>query len=205
MAIHHVSQLNNRLVNECGQACCTMLINAYKGRALTVEEVARATGTDKGKFTPFYELKIKDSKGNVIEVRPGLFNILDHFGIKAAYSGQATLDWHKAKWAEGVPVITLVGYPSLNNMGHFVVTVGYRAGEVTLFDPLTATGPVTWPEAKFVRAISVRSTYTGGDNNPTQAMYPLTPLAAPVPTLQARISAIAAEIGGVAGGLRNVA
>jgi ABC-type bacteriocin/lantibiotic exporter with double-glycine peptidase domain len=194
MNIRHITQLNNRLVNECGQACCTMLINAYQGRALTVEQVARATGTDKGKFTPFYELKIKDKDGNVIETRPGLFNILGHYGIKATYSGNATLDWHRAKWAEGTPVITLVGYKSYGDMGHFVVTVGYKAGEIILFDPLTTAGPVAWSEAKFVRAITVRSTYTGGDNNPTQAMYPVAPLSAPIPLFANAIDAVASRV-----------
>jgi ABC-type bacteriocin/lantibiotic exporter with double-glycine peptidase domain len=193
MKIRHVSQLNNRLVNECGQACCTMLINAYQGRALTVEEVARATGTDKGKFTPFYRLPIKDKNGNVIEIRPGLNDILNHYGLKPSFSGAATWEWYLQKFAEGVPVIALVAYKSLGDMGHFVVVTGTSNGMVTVFDPLTETGPSQWTEAAFRRAIAVRSTYTGGDNNPHQAMYIDTPLSAPIP-LFARIDAVAANI-----------
>lgn len=204
-AIRHITQLNNRLVNECGQTCAAMLANAYKGTALTVEEVARATGTDKGRFTPFYAYNILNPDGSVKERVPGLFDILSHYGIKATHTGEASWEWYVSKLAEGVPVIALVAYRAYGDIGHFMVVTGIRDGKVTVFDPLAKTGPTEWTEAEFRRAITTRSRYTGGTNNPTQAMYPLTPLAAPVPTLQARISAIAAEIGGMAGGLKDVA
>jgi ABC-type bacteriocin/lantibiotic exporter with double-glycine peptidase domain len=192
--IKHVTQLNNPLVNDCGQACATMLINAYQGRALTVEQVARATGTDKGKFTPFYPFVIRNPDGSVKERRPGLIDILYHYGLKASYTNAATWEWYLRKFAEAVPVIALVAYKSYGDMGHFMVITGASNGMVTVFDPLTDSGPTFWTEAAFKRAISVRSTYAGGTNNPHQAMYATTPLSAPIPLFANAIDAVASRV-----------
>jgi ABC-type bacteriocin/lantibiotic exporter with double-glycine peptidase domain len=192
--IKHVTQLNNPLVNECGQACATMLINAYQGRSLTVETVARATGTDEGKFTPFYRLVFRNPDGSVKEVRPGLNDILNHYGLKPSFSNTATWEWYLRKFAEGVPVIALVAYKSYGDMGHFMVVTGTKNGMVTVYDPLMPTGPSQWTETAFKRAISVRSTYTGGTNNPHQAMYVETPISAPLPLFANAIDAVAVKL-----------
>jgi ABC-type bacteriocin/lantibiotic exporter with double-glycine peptidase domain len=193
-AIRHLSQLGNRLVNECGQTCVAMLANAYNDTALSIEDVARATGTDKGRFTPFYAYNILNADGTVKERVTGLYDMLNHYGIKAQHTGAATWEFYVSKLAEGVPVIALVAYRTYGDIGHFMVVTRIHDGKVTVFDPLAANGPTEWTEADFRRAITTRSKYTGGTNNITQAMYPLAPLSAPVPTMFDRISTVAAEI-----------
>jgi ABC-type bacteriocin/lantibiotic exporter with double-glycine peptidase domain len=196
-SIRHLSQLGNRLVNECGQTCVAMIANAYNDTALSIEDVARATGTDKGRFTPFYAYN-----DNGVRV-PGLYDMLNHYGVKAQHTGAATYEWYVSKLAEGVPVIALVAYRTYGDIGHFMVVTRIHDGKVTVFDPLAANGPTEWTEADFRRAITTRSKYTGGTNNITQAMCPLAPLAAPVPTMFDRISTVAAEIHIAADALRK--
>lgn len=193
--IRHLTQLDNALRNDCGQACCAMLVNAYQSRALSIEQVARATSTDKGKFTPFYKLSMKDKDGRVIEVRPGLFDILGHYGVKAAYTGQATIGWYRETVARGVPVIALVDYsaytdnPLAYEFAHFLLVVGVSDTHVTVNDPLRTKGNTLIPLPEFVKSINQQSAYVKGYdaegavikgyNNANQAMYPLQALVMP--------------------------
>jgi ABC-type bacteriocin/lantibiotic exporter with double-glycine peptidase domain len=179
--IRHATQLNNRLINECGQACSTMLVNAYRGLSLTVEQLAAATNTNKGRFTPFYAYNIFNDDGTVKERVPGLFDMLEHYSIRAAWTNNATWDWYQRKWTDGYPVIALVDYTQFtDNRGywaaHFLIATGTRGDEVVVYDPLQLSGPTTVPIAEFKQAIASRSRYTGGTNDPHQAMFPLKPL-----------------------------
>jgi hypothetical protein len=47
---------------------------------------------------------------------------------------------------------------------------------VIVYDPLRLSGPSTVPITEFKQAIASRSRYTGGTNDPHQAMFPLKPL-----------------------------
>jgi hypothetical protein len=204
--IRHVSQLNNRLSNECGQACSTMLVNAYRGLSLTVEQLAAATGTNKGRFTPFYAYNILNDDDTVKERVPGLFDMLEHYSIRAAWTNNATWDWYQGKWAEDYPVIALVDYSQLSNIywaAHFMVAVGEQGDFVVVYDPLQLTGPTLIPTTQFKRAINQPSAYVAGYdsegeiikgyNAVNQAMFPLKPLV-PSALFSDRVQAVASDI-----------
>jgi hypothetical protein len=174
-----------------------MLVNAYRGLSLTVEQLAAATNTNKGRFTPFYAYNILNDDGTVKERVPGLFDMLEHYSIRAAWTNNATFDFYQAKWADGYPVIALVDYASFSDnrgytFAHFLIATGTRGDDVITFDPLRATGPTTVPIAEFKRAIATRSRHTTGTNEPHQAMFPLKPLIASL--YSDRVQAVASSI-----------
>jgi hypothetical protein len=120
-----------------------------------------------------------------------------------------------------MPVLALVDYsaytkkPTPYEYAHFLLVTGFSGTHVTVNDPLQFEGPTTIPMAEFIKSINQQSSYilrydangkpVKGYNYSNQAMYPLAPLSAPVPTLASRISAVAREVRAAGDGLRDVA
>jgi hypothetical protein len=181
-AIQHVTQQGNNLRNDCAWACFKMLEQAYLGTSHTLRQLAETYGRV-DEFTTIAQL----------------YRGLTAAGIPSTYTTAATYDWYARKWAEGVPVIALLAMHVVSDndgydWAHFAVTTGAKDGRVTIFNPLKLKGPTTIPEAEFRRAITERSRYVGGTNNPAQAVYPIVPDAAPIPLFATRIDAVAANI-----------
>jgi hypothetical protein len=190
-AIQHVTQQGNNLRNDCAWACFKMLEQAYLGASHTLRQLAEMYGRV-DEFTTIAQL----------------YRGLTAAGVPSTYTTAATWEFYLQKWAEGVPVIPLLAMHVISDndgygWAHFAVTTGVKDGLVTIFNPLKLKGPTSIPEAEFRRAITERSKYVGGTNSPLQAVYPLAPLAAPVPTMFDRISTVAAEIHIAADALRK--
>lgn len=168
--IRHITQMDNDTSSDCAWACHKMLQDAYTGASPSIRELATRYGRV-NQFTTIAQLM----RG------------LNTEGVPVAYTANATYDWYVEKWQEGVPVIGLLamhavrdndGYP----WAHFAVLTGVDSKGVVTFNPLKRQGPTRIPVAEFRDAIYTRSRYVGGTNNALQAVYPLTPLAAPVPS-----------------------
>jgi ABC-type bacteriocin/lantibiotic exporter with double-glycine peptidase domain len=214
--IKHLTQRTNTLANDCSQACAAMLVNAYQGLSLTIEQLARATGTNTGKFVPFTTYPKADGTRVI-----GLNDIFAHYNLPVRHTGDATIDWYRETLARGVPVLALVDYsaytkkPTPYEYAHFLLVTGFSDTHVTVNDPLQFEGPTTIPMVEFIKSINQQSSYilrydangkpVKGYNYSNQAMYPLAPIAAPVPTFAGVISTVAREVRAAGDGLRDVA
>jgi ABC-type bacteriocin/lantibiotic exporter with double-glycine peptidase domain len=164
--IIHLTQLYLGLYNACGPACAAMVVNLFvRYRKLSVVQMAALVGNDGG-FSTFN----------------AVMRGLQLGGVRCRYEGNATIDWYIRTLAAGFPIIALVSYAAFTNrpfnylLAHFIVVVGIDDQWVTAFDPLRLFGPYKFPRKEFERAISVRSAYPGGTNNPYQAIVPEDPL-----------------------------
>lgn len=117
--------------SDCGAAVLAMMIG-YTGRAVTVDEVSRATGRPAG----YASLSFQE-----------LINAAARFNVLLTYA-QLTLDEICADVASGKPVIVVVNYKSLPaqnrydakyNAGHYLLVVGYDAECITYHDPYWQT------------------------------------------------------------------
>jgi hypothetical protein len=127
-----------------------------------------------------------------------LVNGQTHAGIPTAYTTEASWEWYLQKWAEGVPITSLMAMHKVTDndgftWAHWLKSVGYERGQVVVHNPLKRKR-TTIPEAEFRAAISERSKYVGGTNSPYIAVYPKHPLAAPIPLFAPRIDAVATNI-----------
>jgi hypothetical protein len=180
--IPFVTQLNNNYRNDCAFASAAMLIGAYTDSTPTIGELVTRYGVP-NQFTTIAQL----------------MRCLNAEGVPVAYTSAATWEFYQQKWHDNVPVIGLLAMHVIaDNDGfpyaHFAPCVGRENHKVKLLNPLRLQAPHLVPEIEFIRAITERSRYVGGTNNPLQAVYPVAPLSAPVPTMFDRISTVAAEI-----------
>lgn len=180
--LRHVSQLANQWTNECGWCAALVLIWAYLGLDLTLARLIALFGVHKGQFTPFYTYT-NDVGKKVL----GLNDIFGRFDLSVGFTNRATWEWYLDMSARGIPVIALVAYRKYGDIGHFVIVQTASEHGVVLFDSLESTGPTVWTAEEFRRAISIRSKYTGGTNNPHQAMYITNPFPKPKPARPASL------------------
>jgi ABC-type bacteriocin/lantibiotic exporter with double-glycine peptidase domain len=190
--IRHLTQRTNTLANDCSQACSAMLVNAYLGLNLSVESLAKATGTNTGRFVPFSSY----TKPNGTRV-VGLNDIFAHYKLAMTHTQKATLAWYRETLGRGIPVLALVDYSAYSDnplryeYAHFLLVVSMTDTTARVMDPLRTEGPTDIPLREFAKSINQQSAYIArydangkpvkGYNYSNQAMYPLAPLIAPVP------------------------
>jgi hypothetical protein len=163
--LRHLTQLVG-LYNACGPATAAVMVNAYiRWRRLSVHQMAAKIGNDGG-FSTFAAVLRGWRAG----------------GLYGHYEGNANIYWYEETLAAGYPITALVAYSAFTDrpfnyqLAHFMNITAMNDLYVTAFDPLRLIGPVLFPRREFERAISIRSAYPGGTNNPFQAIVPDKPL-----------------------------
>jgi ABC-type bacteriocin/lantibiotic exporter with double-glycine peptidase domain len=180
--IPFVNQLNNRFSNDCAWACMAMYVRAYTKRTPTIEQLAARHGVP-NQFTTVAQL----------------VSGLNAEGVPARWAANATWSWYRQMWVQEIYPTALLAMHVVNDndgydWAHFAITAGRApGGMVKLLNPLRRTAPHLIPEAEFKLAITKRSRYVGGTNNPLIAIYPLMPLP-PSALYSDRVQAVASSI-----------
>jgi len=157
--VPYFSQLNQSLVNGCGQASMCSLIHALtEHRPGSAKQVALDTGTADGTFTTAGEL----------------ITIGKHYGLTLNFTYGANLDWYRARLDERIIPIALVNYgvlfpPAAFNGSHWCCVIGFDELYIYILDPLRLNSPIPVSIPQFLTAIT-SLTQLGNPN--TFAMYP---------------------------------
>lgn len=133
--------------NDCGPAALAMWLNGL-GQTLTVDDVSRATGLAANYgSTAYWDLTKAARQWNLVLSR------------KAGL----TIDLLRSEIDRGTPLIVLVHYASLPKRatsfekGHWVLVVGYDAGNLIYHDPLFVDSRgayVACPNESFAKAMA---------------------------------------------------
>lgn len=167
--VEHLTQIGTG-ANNCGPATGEMLRRLYRPSLRRRVQDARALMGGYGQFTTAQGIRDYNNRGRV----------------PCVVTDRADFDYYVAALASRRPVIALVDYrafpvnppPTLRyayEYAHFILVIGMRNGLVYYHDPLYLTGPQSMPAYNFNLAISSRSRYIGGTNDPYIAIVPVYP------------------------------
>lgn len=164
LSVPYVSQLGNIPANDCGPACCLMLIQERLTRAGLRTMNALTLGTVLA-FTP--------GKGDDTTTTHQLGNILVQFGMTPVITDTLTREAIRQNLERGVPSLVLVAYkhilPSDSfDGGHYVVVVGYSENGFWVHDPYHGGANLFIPNNQMERALTDVSPFA---SRPYQGVY----------------------------------